>query len=136
MKNIIPYLNFNGKCSEALNYYKECLGGKLEIMPVKGSPVESQLPEEMRDKVMHASLTGENFTICGSDMSSTDDIFGNAYSIMITCESEDEINKYFKYFSEGSKILCPLRLEFWGDWFAELVDKFGIRWKFVYGKSN
>jgi hypothetical protein len=60
MTQINPYLRFDGgKCREAMSFYKECLGGNLQVTTLRETPVASQLPKEIQDQVMHANLSTE-----------------------------------------------------------------------------
>ncbi len=56
MAQINAYLNFNGNCREAMQFYKSCLGGELTVQTVEGSPIEFQCPVSMRHHVLHSSL--------------------------------------------------------------------------------
>src|ERR1700730_2043069 len=65
---INPYLNFNGNCSEAFQFYAKALGGKdLRIMTFRDSPMGADMPANEKDWVMHARFTLGNFKIMGSD---------------------------------------------------------------------
>lgn len=58
MKSINVYLGFGGKCREAMNFYKECLGGgELELQSVSESPVADQMPPDFdKDQILHSTL--------------------------------------------------------------------------------
>jgi PhnB protein len=51
MAQVNPYINFNGKCREAMDFYKDCIGGDLMIMPVAGSPLEAQCLQQCKIKL-------------------------------------------------------------------------------------
>jgi hypothetical protein len=53
---INAYIGLNGKCREAMNFYKDCLGGELTVQTVGGSPIEKEFPEGMKDQILHSSL--------------------------------------------------------------------------------
>jgi PhnB protein len=64
MAQLNPYLNFDGNCREAMNFYKDCLGGELSIQKVSESPMMAdQMPSQMRDSVLHSSLTSDNIIL-------------------------------------------------------------------------
>ena len=129
MKNLNPYLNFAGNAREAMNFYKDCLGGTLEIMEVGGSPIEDHMPNTPKTDVVHSSLTSGEFILMGSDMIGKDDlIVGNNTSIMVDCSSLDEINSLYSKLSAGGNPDHPVSPAFWGGHFGHLVDKFGIHW--------
>jgi PhnB protein len=135
MKHFSAYISFDGNCRDAMTFYKECLGGELTIQEIMGSPIENQCPPEMKDHVMHSTLANEKFILMASDMSREKLQKGNNIGLLIACSSEEEIKSLFSKFSEGGKITDPLKVQFWGDTFGELTDKFGIRWMFNYGKN-
>jgi len=79
-----------------MEFYKECLGGTLTLMTVKESPMAVQMPEESRNKVMHAMLETNGMVILASDMFGLGDyLIGNNVSISITGTGEEEMRKYF-----------------------------------------
>lgn len=133
MTYINAYINFNGNCREAMNFYKECLGGDLSVQTIEGSGIEDQCSPTMKSQVLHASLINENLLLMGSDMVGPDGfVKGNTISLSLHCSSEKEINRYFTSLSRGGKILHPLKAEFWGATFGVFTDKFGIRWMLNY----
>ena len=137
MTRINPYLNFNGNCLSAMNFYKDCLGGELIVQTVEGSAIETECPPAMKHQVLHASLIKENLTLMGSDMVGPDGfIKGNTISLSLNCSSEKEIHTLFPSLSAGGKVIQPLRVEFWGVVFGVLTDKFGVRWMLNYDENN
>ncbi len=136
MTQINAYLNFNGNCRDAMNFYKECLGGELALQAVEGSPIEAQCPPAIKNQVLHASLMKDAILLMGSDMVGPDGfIKGNTMSLSLNCSSEEEINSFFSTLSAGGKIIHPLRVEFWGAIFGVFTDKFGVRWMLNYDKN-
>lgn len=128
MAKLTPYLMFNGNCSEAMNFYKEVLGGELWIQKVSESPMAN--PEaEGQDNVMHSSLTGENMTLFASDMSDEETTTGTKVELCISTATREELESIFDKMSDGAEITSPLKTEFFGT-FGALTDKFGIRWMF------
>ena len=69
MTQINAYLTFNGNCREAMTFYKECLGGELNMQTVEGSPMEDQMPAHAKKQILHASLIKDDLVLLGSDMS-------------------------------------------------------------------
>jgi PhnB protein len=136
MTQINAYLNFNGNCREAMNFYKECLGGELALQTVGGSPIEAQCPAAMKNQVLHASLINDALLLMGSDMTGPEGfIKGNTMALSLNCSTEEEINTFFSNLSRDGKIIHPLRVEFWGAIFGVFTDKFGIRWMLNYDKT-
>ena len=136
MANLNAYLTFNGKCKEAMEFYKECLGGELQIMMMGESPMASTLPPEAKNNVMHSLLASGNIRLMASDMmQSTETIQGNTVSLCIVGEDKGEIEKIFSKLSEGGKIGNPLKEEFFGT-YGDLTDKYGFRWMFQFGAGQ
>jgi PhnB protein len=136
MTQINAYLNFNGNCREAMNFYKECLGGELALQTVEGSPIEAQCPPAMKNQVLHASLMKDGILLMGSDMVGPDGfIKGNTIALSLNCSSEKEINSFFSTLSRNGQIIHPLKMEFWGAIFGVFTDKFGVRWMLNYDKN-
>ena len=136
MKAINPYIGFNGKCREAMNFYKECLGGELELQEAAGSPSE-QFQGDGNNKILHSSLTIEGLQILmGSDMTDKDGyIKGNNVALAITCNSQAEIFSLFDKLSKGGSVSARPKEEFWGAIFGTLVDQFGIKWMLNFNKD-
>ncbi len=138
MKSINVYLGFAGKCREAMNFYKECLGGgELELQSVGESPVADQMPANMDKKqILHSTLVKDGITIMGSDMHRGKPTNGNLIGICVNCVSAEEIKSLFTKLSEGGTIDDPLKEQFWGDTFGAVTDKYGKPWMFNYTKNQ
>ena len=129
MAKLNPYLNFNGRCTEAMNFYKGIFGGDLQLMLAGDSPAKDQMPPELHDQVMHSHLKSTTIEIMGSDMAPVQPVEGNTVYLALICESEDELNEFYNKLSEGGKVEQPLTKAFFG-WFGSLEDKFGKHWMF------
>jgi PhnB protein len=120
-----------------MTFYHECLGGKLELQEVAGSPMEADWKGE-KDQIVHAELTLEGaLLLMGSDM--VDQIGylkGTDIALAIGCSSEAEIQKLFERLSGGGKILTPLKDQFWDAMFGSCQDRFGLKWMLNYDKQN
>jgi PhnB protein len=129
MAKLNPYLNFSGRCTEAMNFYKEIFGGDLQLMLAGDSPAKDQVPPEMHNQVMHSHLKSSTIEIMATDMAPTQAVEGNTVYLALICDNEDELNDYFSKLSEGGKVEQPLTKAFFG-WFGSLQDKFGKHWMF------
>jgi PhnB protein len=137
MTEINPYLNFNGSCREAMNFYKECLGGELTLMAVKDTPAGAACQAGTENQIMHSSLVNDGFTIMATDMTGPEGLQqGNNFSLTVNCSSEEELNRVFDTLLAGGTVIEPLKLQFWGGIFGFGADKFGIRWMFNYTKNE
>ena len=138
------YLNFNGNCEEAFNFYKSVFGGEFpyigrfkDMPPQEGIP---PMPEEMQNKIMHVSLpTSKETMLMGSDTGgewAPSYVQGNNFSISINPTSKEEADRLFNGLSEGGKVTMPLNDTFWGDYFGMFTDKFGINWMISYNENQ
>lgn len=127
---LFPYLNFNGNCEEALNFYKEAFDGEITQLGRYGeSPMKS--PEEIKDKIIHGRLQFGDVLIMASDAMNKNGVNnGDNISLSIECDTNDQLEKVFTKMSEGGKITMPLQEQFWGAKFGMLTDKFGFHWMF------
>jgi PhnB protein len=133
MATISSYLRFNGNCSKAMNFYKDCLGGELTMQKVGESPMAGNMPQQMQDKIMHASLKNDGFIIMGSDLCDESGVVrGNDISLLLDCDSEAQVRSFYERLGEGGKKTHPLEKTFWNALFGDLTDKFGINWMFNY----
>lgn len=137
MKQVNPYLNFDGNTEVAFNFYKSVFGGsfndatfvRMKDMPQNG---EHQLTNEELNRIMHVSLPLDNGQVLmGSDIlpSMGQKLqVGNNNQISIFTESREEADRLFSGLSQGGKVEMPMSDQFWGDYFGSCEDKFGIHW--------
>ena len=136
MTQINAYLTFNGNCRQAMSFYKECLGGELNLQTIGESPMADKMPQQMKDCILHATLTKDALVLMASDMVSEEGLLkGNSVSLMLHCSSEEEIKKCYAYLSSGGQQTHPLENTFWGALFGDLTDKFGNHWLLHFDKN-
>ena len=137
MTQINSYLTFNGNCREAMNFYKECLGGELTLQTVGESPMADKIPKQMKESILHSTLTKGELVIMGSDMVSDKGLVkGNSVSLMLNCSSEKDIRNYYEKLSAGGEATHPLEITFWGALFGDLTDKYGNQWLLHFQKNK
>ncbi len=136
MTTVNVYLNFNGNCEEAFNFYKSIFGGEFnyigrfnEMPPQEGMPTMSK---EDGEKIMHVSLMiSKETALMGSDTGgewAPSYIQGNNFSISVIVDSKEEAERIFNGLLKGGSITMPLDKTFWSELFGMLTDKFGINW--------
>ena len=136
------YLNFNGNCEEAFNFYKIVFGNEFTYIGRFGEMPESEdykVQEESKNKIMHVSLPIGKSILMGSDTGgdwAPSFLQGNNFSISITGDSKDEADKLFNALAQDGKITMPLDHTFWGDYFGMLTDKFGINWMMSFNEKQ
>ncbi len=137
MTHINSYLTFGGNCREAMTFYKNCLGGELDLQSIGESPMADKLPPQMKDSILHATLTKGDLVLMASDMVGEKGLIkGNAVSLMLNCSSEDEIRAFYKKLSTGGQAIHPLEDSFWGALFGDLTDKYGNQWLLHFDKTQ
>lgn len=127
MPKLHPYLNFSNNCREAMNFYKECLGGELSFMTVGESPVANQVPPHMQETILHSTLKTDDFEILASDMTPEPLNDGNSVHLCLALKSEPATRMLFDKLSAGGTINQPLHEMFFG-LIGAFTDKFGKRW--------
>ncbi|MEH6680576.1 MAG: VOC family protein [Sediminicola sp.] len=131
MPKIVAYLNFNGNCREAMEFYRDCLGGTLELQQVGDSPKGKHLPETMKDRILHASLKKGNMVLMGTDLVPDNGIGkGNSISILLTSPNKEEIVAYHTNLKENGRVTHALDTTGEGLLFGGLTDKYGNHWLF------
>jgi PhnB protein len=130
------YLNFNGNCREAAEFYAEVFGTeKPEIMTFGEAPPnpDYQLPEEAKDLVMHTRLNISGSNVMFSDVFPGQPfVAGNNISLAFVSDNQDEINSAFSNLSDGGTVRMELQETFWSKSYGSLKDKFGIEWQFSH----
>ncbi len=132
---IYSYLTFNGNCRQAMQFYQRCLGGGLVFQTVGASSGSDKMPVKIKKYILHATLTNDNIVLMATDMVSANGLQkGNAISLMLNCNSEQEIKLFYKKLSRGGQQTNALQDTFWGAVFGGLTDKFGTNWLLNYNK--
>jgi PhnB protein len=129
MIGVQPYLNFNGTCEEAINFYKEVLGGELLFMQRYGeSPMQGMAND---NAVMHCTLKiGETHIMASDNPKDQPASTGNNISLAIGLNDPAAADGMFKRLAEGGNVTMPMQETFWAERFGMLTDKFGISWMF------
>ncbi|MDG3581378.1 MULTISPECIES: VOC family protein [Galbibacter] len=136
MNQIITYFTFNGNCREAMEFYKNCLGGELNIQTIGDSPEAYKFPKNIQELVLQASLKLGAIKLMGTDMNDDELVKGNAVSILLDCSSESQANKYYKNLKKGGISSHPIKKTYLGDTFGGLTDKYGHHWLLYCRKVN
>ena len=137
MLMINPYLNFNGKTEEAFNFYKSIFGGEFTALQrYKDMPEGSKLSLDEQEKIMHISLpVGRSTVLMATDALESMGqklVEGNNFYLMIEAESKDQVYRLFYELSASGEVTMPLQVTFWGAFFGQFKDKYGIQWMVSY----
>ncbi|KGE16388.1 VOC family protein [Paenibacillus wynnii] len=127
------YLNFNGNCRQAVEFYAEVFEAeKLKIMTFGEAPPnpEFNLPEEAKDLVMHTHMNIMGSTVMFSDVfPGMPFTAGNNISLTIVSKNIDEIKSLYGKLKEGGTVSMELQETFWSKCYGMVTDKFGIHWQ-------
>jgi PhnB protein len=119
-----------------MEFYRECLGGELKAQTVGESPAAEHMPPDAQDLILHARLSGDHFTVFGSDMTASGPPEkGNNISLALVCKNKEEIHELFSRLSAGGTVNTPLKEEFFGI-FGDLTDKYGVNWMFQFSQEQ
>ena len=133
MSSIRPYLHLDGTTKQAMQFYKEVLGGDLEIMTVGETEWAKDMPlpngqKADPNKVMHAALSTKDWVLMAADMMDPSSFTkGDNVSLTFVCDTKDEIERIYKQLSAGGDVFQELGHAPFG-WYAQFTDKFGIDW--------
>ncbi|MGB7761776.1 MAG: VOC family protein [Bryobacteraceae bacterium] len=137
MKEAVTFLNFDGNCREAMEFYKKCFDAELFLLPYSEAPGDpARAAESVKDRILHSSLTKGPLTIlmAADTMPGAPFERGNGFSVAIQCDSVQEIDALFSALGDDGSITMPLQETFWATSFGMLTDRFGIRWLLNLGK--
>lgn len=128
---IQPYLFFNGRCEEALEFYRTAIGARVdEIIRYKDSPEPpppGMVPPGFESKVMHTSFHVGGCMVMASDGCEEGTTF-NGFSLSLAVGTEAEADRAFAALAEGGKVTMPIGKTFWSPRFGMLTDRFGLGW--------
>jgi PhnB protein len=127
-----PYLFFEGRCKEALDFYTKALGAKVEMMmrysESPEAPPPGKLPPGSEQKVMHAVLRIGDARVMASDgLCSGKPDFGG-FSLCVTAPKEADAKRMFDALADGGQVEMPLSKTFYSPCFGMVTDRFGIGW--------
>ena len=131
-----PYLFFDGRCQEALDYYVSALGAKVEMaMKFKDSPEppDQKMAQVSGDNIMHASFRIGDTVLMASDGFGKGKPVFQGVSLSLTVNSVADADRYFSALAKGGTIQQPLTKTFFAPSFGMVTDKFGVQWMVIAG---
>jgi PhnB protein len=129
MLGLHTYLTFDGNCAEAMRFYENTLGGKLEMMTFGQSPMASQAPPGTADRIMHSKLSVGDTVLMASDAMAGQNYSGmHGFALSLSYDSVEEGRRIFSSLSDGGRITMPFDKTFWAEGFGMVVDRFGTPW--------
>lgn len=129
---IQPYLFFDGRCEEALEFYRRAIGAKIEMMMrFKDSPEPPQpgmTAPGSENKIMHSAFRVGESAVMASDGSCNGKPDFQGFSLSLNLATAAEADRAFAALAEGGKVNMPLAQTFWSERFGMLVDRYGVAW--------
>jgi PhnB protein len=123
----IPYLDFDGQCREAFDFYATVFNGKITMRMTFGeSPMASEMPPEAHDRVMHSQLDCAGGILMGADGPPHSASKKSCVSLPIDTPAEAE--RIFNALAEGGDVQMPIQETFWAERFGMLTDRYGKAW--------
>ena len=124
-----PYVFFDGKCDEALEFYKRALGAKVTaLMRWKEAPDKSMITPGQENKVMHSEFQVGETVILASDGRGTGKPSFQGFALTITADSDADAKRMFNALGDGGQVQMPLEKTFFASLFGMVADKFGVGW--------
>ena len=127
-----PYVFFDGRCEEAINFYRKAVGAEVEMMlRFKDSPEPHQpgmVPPGAENKVMHAAFRVGDSTILASDGRCLGKPAFQGFALSLTVANEAEADRAFKALSDGGQVQMAPAKTFFSPRFGMLADRFGVMW--------
>jgi PhnB protein len=137
--HVEPYLFFEGRTEEALEFYKKALGARVEMMMRNRESPEPPPPwmNAPAEKIMHASFTVDGGRVMASDGMCSGKPSFSGFSLSVTKNTKPEAERAFNALAEGGKVNMPLTKTFFSPAFGMLTDRFGVNWMvLVPGQSK
>jgi len=127
-----PYLFFEGRCDEAIEFYRQALGAEVTmLMRFKDSPDPAMAAPGAGDKVMHAVLRIGDTAVFASDGRSQGSPRFEGFALSLTARDEAEADRLFAALAKGGQVHMPLTKTFFSPRFGMVADRFGVSWMVI-----
>ena len=134
---IQPYLFFEGRTEEALEFYQSKLGAKVEfMMRYKENPDPKYNPPNAGEKVMHSCFRVGDTQVMASDGNCSGKPSFQGFSLTFNAKDEADARRRFNALAEGGQVNLPLSETFFAKSFGMVADRFGLNWMVMAGPKN
>jgi PhnB protein len=124
-----PYIVFDGRCEEAIDFYKTALGATVDkLLRFKDSPDQSMVSPGNADKVMHCAFHVGETQLLASDGRCTGSSNFQGFSLTLTAKDAAEAERIFSALGEGGAVQMPMGETFFASRFGMVADRFGVHW--------
>jgi PhnB protein len=137
--NVQPYLSFEGRAQEAMDFYTSAIGAKVDaVLHFKDAPPEmqAQMSPESKNKVMHAAFHIGDTQVMATDGRCTGKAAFSGISLTINAGSDAEAEKLFNALAQGGQVGMPMSETFFAHRFGMVADKFGVGWMVLHPKEH
>jgi PhnB protein len=132
-----PYLTFNGRCREAIEFYEKALGAKVEaVMAFKDAPEATppgMLAPGWDDKVMHSAFRIGESVVMASDGMGPGAADFKGIALTLNADSDAEADRLFNALADGGQVQMPMNKTFFASRFGMVADRFGVSWMVIAG---
>ncbi len=126
---LIPYLNYDGQCREAFDFYARVLDGKITGRMTYGeSPMCDQMPADSRERIMHSQLDIGDAVLMGADGPPPHAPPSTGTTLNIMVDTPADAERIFAALAEGGDVRMPMEETFWAQRWGMLVDRYGKPW--------
>ena len=130
MIHLRPHLTFRGECRTAFRFYERVFGARLETLLTYGeAPGGHDVPEEMYDKILHATLCIGDYALFGADVPLDEYAPPGGFAVTVDIDDADEARRIFDALAERGTVRLPLQEMFWSPAFGIVVDRFNVPWE-------
>jgi PhnB protein len=134
--NVQPYLSFEGRAQEAIDFYKSALGATVDmVMHFKDAPPEMQASPESKDKIMHSAFRIGDTQVMATDGQCSGKASFSGITLTLNATSNGEAEKLFNALAQGGKVNMPMSETFFANRFGMVADKFGVGWMVINPKA-
>ncbi|MBX6419444.1 MAG: VOC family protein [Sinobacteraceae bacterium] len=133
-----PYLMFEGRCEEALEFYRKALGAEVTMLMRFGeAPIPAdQRPPGSERKIIHAAFRAGGSELLASDGHCSGKSAFGGFSLTLSAESDAQAKRWFEALAEGGEVRMPLGPTFFATSFGMLADRFGVPWMVIHAKPK
>ena len=134
---IEPYLFFDGRCEEAIEFYRKTVGAEVVMLTrYKDSPDKNSdmTPPNSGEKILHSTLRIGDSTVMASDGFCRGHPEFKGFSLSLGLADDNEAERLFTALADGGTVHQPLIKTFFASRFGMLADKFGVQWMVVSGQ--
>jgi PhnB protein len=134
---VTPYLFLDGRCEEAIEFYKKNLNANVEMMMrFKEAPEDHKPAPGTDEKIMHACLTINGAPVMLSDDRCAGSASFQGFALSLDAKGAAEGERMFNALAHGGQVQMPLMETFFAKSFGMVADKFGVGWMIIAGPKN